>query len=90
MDHLARVFIQEWFPAWGWGPSKAVDFTPCSAHLAGWPELNYLFFLLPITSVLKKDVLLILKTKMKQNPKLSNLPKQKKKCAFWKEEITFY
>lgn len=29
---------------------------------------------------------------MKQNPNLSNLPKQKKKkkSAFWKEEITFY
>lgn len=41
-------------------------------------------FLLPLSSALKDNVRLILKTKTKQKPKPTNLPKQekKKKCAF--------
>lgn len=84
MDHLARVFNPRMISCLGMRPIQGSGFPPCSAHLAGRPELNYLFFLLPIASALKEDVLLILKTKMKQTPKLSNLPKQKKKMCLLK------
>lgn len=80
IHHLARVLIQEWFPASGWGPSRGSGFYPLLCSCLAVPSgLIYLFFLLRVSSALKDDVLLILKTKMKQNPHLSNLPKQKKK-----------
>ena len=60
MDHLARVFNPRMISCLGMRPIQGSGFPPCSAHLAGRPELNYLFFLLPIASALKEDVLLIL------------------------------
>lgn len=50
----------------------------CSC-LALWPGLISMSFLSPLSSALKDNVHLILKAKTKQNPKSTNLPKQKKK-----------